>query len=329
MKSSSNRLRLIALLFGVVNLLPCVLHAQKQPERFWLAGRYDRTRIIIYFDAVKFNGTLPATAEKLVPEAAGFFDAVGISAKFIAPFQKEPSSEHFAVGDQYDLILEENHIATVSLTTLIGCETDEGVGNDSFIGALATLHEKDLPYFRKDYYALRRHHADGKKPTAEIPDVWVRMEKEPVEFKVQSQIVSLLTDRMKTLATNAQRHRAENTSPVLQVQAFRVSDGTLRYYARAFWKPEKKDSDRTGSALGAWLAPSPTLHILALEERTCGYDDFECVVPNLLNVLDLGGKTGLVVSTQGDEYTGLALVEYRDGMDLMHMRTLQSFGAGE
>jgi hypothetical protein len=328
MKSSSNLLRLIALLLGIISLQPCILLAQTQPERFWLAGRYDRTRIIIYFDAVKFNGTLPATAKKLVPEAVRFFEAVGISEKFIAPFQKAPSSEHFAVGDQYNLILEENHVATVSLTTLIGCETDEGVGNDSFIGALATLNEDDLPYFRKDYYALRRHLAGRQKPTAEIPDVWVRMENEPVEFNAQSQIVALLTDRMKTLATNAQRQRAEATSPVFQVQAFRVSDGTLRYYARAFWKPEK-DSDRTGCALAAWVAPSPTLHILALEKRTCGYDDFECVVPNLLNVLNLDGKTGLVVATQGDESAGLALVEYSDGMDLTHMRTLQSFGAGE
>ena len=328
MRSSSYRLRLIALLLGIVNLQPCVVLAQTQPERFWLAGRYDRTRIIIYFDAVKFNGTLPETAKRLVPEAARFFEAVEISAKFIAPFQKAPSSEHFAVGDQYDLILEEEHVATVSVTTLLGCETDEGVGNDSFIGALATLNKDDLPYFRKDYYALRRHHAGQKEVTAEIPDVWVRLENEPVGCDVQSQIVALLTDRMKTLATNAERHRAESTSPVFQVQAFRVSDGTLRNYARAFWKPEK-DSDRTGYALGAWLTSSPTLHILASEKRTCGYNDFECVVPNLLNVLNLDGKTALIVSTQSDESTGLALVEYSDGMDLKHMHTLQSFGAGE
>jgi hypothetical protein len=330
MNNLSSRLRLVALLLGIVSLQACILLAQPQPQpqRFWLAGRYDRTQIIIYFDAVKFNGALPATAKKLAPEAARFFDSVGISSNFIEPFQKSPSSEHFAVGDQYDLILEEDHVATVSLTTLIGCETDEEVGNDSFIGAIATLNENDLPYFRKEYYALRRHDAGRQKPNAEIPSVWVRMENEPVEFNVQSQIVALLTGRMNTLATNAQRQRDENSSLVFQVQAFRVSDGTLRYYARAFWKPEK-DLDRTGFAIGAWLAPSPTVHILALEKRICGYDDFECVVPSLLNVLNLGGKAGLIIATRRDEYSGLALVEYSDGMDLTHMRILQSFGAGE
>lgn len=65
------------------------------------------------------------------------FEAVELSPEFIAPLQKTLTSEHFAFGDHYDLILEENHVATVSLTTLIGCETDEGVGNDSDIGALA------------------------------------------------------------------------------------------------------------------------------------------------------------------------------------------------
>jgi hypothetical protein len=328
MRSSFKRLRLIALLLSIVSWQPCILLAHTPPERFWLAGRYDRTRIIVYFDAVKFNGTLPTTAKKLVPEAGRFFEAVEISQKFVAPFQNAPSSEHFAIGDQYDLVLEENHVATVSLSTLIGCETDEEVGNDSFIGALATLEENDLPYFRKDYYALRQHHAGRQKPTAEIPDVWAHIENEPVEFSAQSKIVALLTDRMNTLATNVQRQRAEKTSPIFQVQAFRVSDGTLRYYARIFWKPEK-DSDRSGFAIGAWLAASPTLHILALEKRTCGYDDFECVVPNLLNVLDLGAATGLVVAAQGDDSIGLVLVEYSDGLDLMHMRTLQSFGTGE
>jgi hypothetical protein len=154
------------------------------------------------------------------------------------------------------------------------------------------------------------------------------MENEPVEFSIQSQIVALLTDRMKVLATDTQRQRAESTSPVFQAQAFRVADGSLRYYARAFWKPVK-DLDRTSYALGAWVAPLPKLRILAVEERTCGYEDFECVVPNLLNVVYLGGKTGLILSNRADEYTGLSLVEYGDGLTVKRMRTLQSIGAGE
>jgi hypothetical protein len=196
---------------------------------------------------------------------------------------------------------------------LIGCETDEGVGNDSYIGALATLNDRDLPYFKKDYYALRRHRNPQQKRPSAIPTVWVRLENEPVEFNIQSEIVALLIDRMRILATDTQRHRAESTSPVFNAQAFRLADGSLRYYARAFWKP-LKDLDRTSFALGAWVAPLPKLHLVAVEARTCGYEDFECVVPNLLNVVNLGGKTGLILSNHGDEYTGLSLVEYGDGL---------------
>lgn len=320
-------LRFTVVFLGIAILQSHIALSQTQSERVWLAGRYDQNRIVVYFGAVQFHGTLPATTKKIVPTAGQFFEAVELSPEFIAPFQKNLASEHFALGDHYDLILEENHIATVSLTTLIGCETDEGVGNDSYIGALATLNGDDLPYFRKDYYALRRHQMH-QNATAKTPTMWVRMENEPVEFSIQSQIVGLLTDRMKVLATDTQRRRAESTSPVFQAQAFRLADGSLRYYARALWKPVK-DLDRTSYALGAWVAPLPKLRILAVEERTCGYEDFECVVPNLLNVVDLGGKTGLILSNRADEYTGLSLVEYGDGLTVKRMRTLQSIGAGE
>lgn len=130
-------LRLTVVFLGIAILQPHVALSQTESERLWMAGRYDGNRIIVYFDAVQFNGTLPATPKNMVPAAGHFFEAVELSPEFIAPLQKTLTSEHFALGDHYDLILEENHVATVSLTTLIGCETDEGVGNDSYIGALA------------------------------------------------------------------------------------------------------------------------------------------------------------------------------------------------
>ncbi len=305
--------------------------AQDQPQRFWLAGRYDRNRVIVYFDAVKFNGTLPATGMKLAPVATLFFDPVAVSASFIASFQKGAASERFRLGGHYDLILEENHIATVVLTTFVGCETDEPVGNDSYVGALATLDDKDIPYFRKDYYVLRRHtekESDvGSIPR--IPAMWTQLENEPVEFGVQSRAVALLTEQMNKFATDIQRRRAEKTSPVFQVQAFRTADGALRYYARAEWKPEK-DLDKTSYALGAWISPSPELHILAIEKRASGYEPFDYVLPNLINVVDLGnGKTGMIISKGGDDSIELDLVEYQDGADLRHMRMLQSIGTGE
>src|SRR5690348_17191100 len=123
-------LRLTVAFLGISILHSHIALSQTRPERVWLAGRYDGTRIIVYFDAVHFNGTLPATAKKIIPTAGHFWEAVELPPTFVAPFQKNFTSEHFALGDHYDLMLEENHVATVSLTTLIGCETDEGVGNN-------------------------------------------------------------------------------------------------------------------------------------------------------------------------------------------------------
>ncbi len=50
-------------------------------------------------------------------------------------------------------------------------------------------------------------------------------------------------------------------------------------------------------------------------------------LPNLLNVIDLGGgNAGVIFSEHGDDSASVSLVEYRDGRDLSHMRTLHRFG---
>jgi hypothetical protein len=78
--------------------------AQTQPDHVWLAGRYDGNRLVVYFDAVQFNGTIPSDAKKLVcPVAVGFFCPVELPASYIAQFQKRPNMEHFAIGDKYDV----------------------------------------------------------------------------------------------------------------------------------------------------------------------------------------------------------------------------------
>jgi hypothetical protein len=133
--------------------LPTAL-AETQQARVWLAGRYDGNRLLVYFDAVQFNGTVPGDAEKLVcPIAVGFFCPVKLPQSYVAQFQKKPNMEHFALGDKYDVVQDGSNTLTVTLTTLVGFESDEGVGNDSYIGALATLDEEkqdwlmyDLPY---------------------------------------------------------------------------------------------------------------------------------------------------------------------------------------
>ncbi len=77
-------------------------------------------------------------------------------------------------------------------------------------------------------------------------------------------------------------------------------------------------------AMGAWIAPQPKLHILALERITSPYG-FLYELPNLLNVIDLGaGKTGIIGNTTGPGDSTLGLWEYQDGVDLKHMHLFQS-----
>jgi hypothetical protein len=305
---------------------------QVKPERFWLAGRYDGNRVIVYFDAVKFEGALASSGHEIAPPIAmAFFNPVRVPAAFAARFQKESNSEHFALGDKYDLLLDGGLVRTVTLSTLVGAETDEEVGNDSFLGALATLDKESATFLDKNYYVVRRHLENQNKGDKEKPPnpdaTYAYLEEESLRFDVQTQIVDLLTQRMKALATDPQRRMAERTSPVVQVQSFRVADGTLRYYASAEWHSGTRITDKDSCAVAAWLAPQPTLHILAMEAQTFGYVYDE---PKLLNVIDLGGgRTGMIVTISAGESIETGLFEYHDGTDLKHMRLLQSIAAGE
>jgi hypothetical protein len=132
-------------------------------ERFWLAGRFDGNRVIVYFDAVKFDRTVPSIAERLTdPVVAGFFMPKKLPWSYIAKFQKRPDAEQFKVGDKYDLLMDCGMAAPVTLTTMIGTEGDEEVGNDSYIGALATpSNSEHLLLFSNSFYVLRRHRELG------------------------------------------------------------------------------------------------------------------------------------------------------------------------
>ena len=150
----------VAFLLFVLMAVHCTwAFGQTNPERFWVAGRYDGDRVVVYFDAVKFQGSMDAVAGRIsAPIAEAFFEPVQLPASYVARFQKFPGAEHFALGDRYDLLLGNGTLATIKLTKLIGCETDEQVGNDSFIGALGTVEKKDSLVFTKGYYAVQRHH---------------------------------------------------------------------------------------------------------------------------------------------------------------------------
>jgi len=333
LKSLLKQLILVAI---GISAIPChAASAQTHSERLWLAGRYDGNRIIVYFEGVKFNRTMPSSPHKLAPVIAErFFDPVELPTSYIVQFQKGPNVEHFRVGDRYDLLLDYGKIATVTLTTLVGSEMDEEVGNDSFIGALATVNKDDIPYLSKNIFVLKPHRElpATKSRTVPNPDaVYPGLQSEPVRFDIQQQILALLKPRLKNKATETEQP-AENMSPTLVVQAFRLADGTLRYYARAAWTSgeEQTESWTTVYAIGAWITPSPTLHILAVEERTSPYAGLASVLPDLLNVVDLGGgKTGIIFGISGEDSGSLNLAEYRDGASLREMRSLHSIGAGE
>jgi hypothetical protein len=310
---------------------------QKKPERFWLAGRYDGNRVVVYFEAVKFEGTMPSNARKLAPPVAeAFFEPVELPASYVARFQKTPNAEHFLIGDRYDLLLGNGTIATIKLTTLVGCETDEPVGNDSFIGALGTLENEDSLFLTNGYYAVRRHQepqTDGAslrpKTTAEFGR-YSGLVDEPIRFDIEARIAELLNQRMRIEATAAERSAMGDAPLAFKVQTFQVGDGDLRYYVRAEWKSSKEPDDTSSYILAAWMTPLPTLRILAVEKRTSPYDGIASGLPDLLNVIDLGyGKTGIIVKIFGEDSSEVDLVQYRDGVNLGGMRVMQSIGAGE
>lgn len=95
--------------------------AQGAPERFWIAGRYDGNRVIVYFDVVKFGiEPIPGAAKISFPVANRFFGPVALPESYVAQFQKTPTAERFKLGDRYDLLLEDGIVAPFILTTLVG-----------------------------------------------------------------------------------------------------------------------------------------------------------------------------------------------------------------
>ena len=212
---------------------------------------------------------------------------------------------------------------------LVGFQSVEGVGNDSYIGALGTIEEskQDWLYFTKTYLAARRHQVQKQEEhdRDEFRMEFATLLEQPVEFSVQAKIVGLLRNRMNSLVSVAMRQEAAAISPSFTVQQFRLADGSLRYYARAAWTSQNGKSAKPIAAISAWIAPSPTLHVVAEESR----DAFE-YLPELLNVIDLrNGNAALVVRECGNDSGSINLVGYRDGMNLERMRTLQEISAGE
>ncbi len=322
-RSSRQRLGLVTALVAV----PCCLAAQPSREPFWIAARYDGNRVVIYFDAVKFNNTVPRNARRLVQPVSAIFPPIELPSNYLASFLQQPGASRFALGEEFDVLTGIDAIR-VRLTRLVGTEGDEGVGNDSYIGALATVIG-DCPLLAGiDFYAVRTHREPvcGTKRSpghpVRIPAHFATLVNDPVRFDLQTRMVALLTERMRSIASEVQRRTAEGHSPAFTVQSFQVADGSLRYYATVQWKSGSVPADSDFS-LSAWFTATPTLRILAIEAD----QNFEL---RILNVADLGeGRTGIILETQGNDSISTDLLEYRDGSDAAHMRHLQSLAAGE
>ncbi|HET7374698.1 MAG TPA: hypothetical protein VFJ20_15020 [Gemmatimonadaceae bacterium] len=293
-------------------------------ERIWIAGRYDRSRIVVYFATAHFHDSTPASARKIAPpKADGFFDPISLSRSDVERFRTDTAPEHFAVGDRYDLVLDNGHVATVTLSSLVGFTSDEQVGNDSYVGALGTVSRDDMRFFTKDYYVLRPH---GVSPRDRL--LRGGLAPEAARPAVDSAIAQLLRARFSADTGIAGSDGKALPFTFSGAIALTLADGNLRYYARAYFG-SKVDGDCAN--VEAWAAPEQRrrLHILATAAHGCRYD-MPKDLPELLNVADLGdGRIALIVNFLGTDGRSLLLYEYRDGATLAEMRVLQSISAGE
>jgi hypothetical protein len=306
--------RLCAILTVIAGLID--VHAAvsgQTPDRIWLAGRYDRNRVLIYFDAVKLGGADPNA--RLLPSAAAealFMQPRTVTARTrVALEQKYKGLEHLAVGDHYSLLLDAGRIATVTIRQLVASDGDEYTGNDSYVGALATIAPDDLKFFTGDYYAVRR----ASTLTASRTKTFAHLIRSPVQPAVRTRIATLVRT-----GTSAERPPAS----IDRLQELALSGGRHVYLANA------ASRSRTACAqFRFWLEAVPSLKVIAFNRSACE-PDREVEAARVLAVIEIGeGRTGLVVDSPGFDGRSLELTEYRDGEDLAATPTLWLISVAE
>ena len=73
-------------------------------DQYWLAGRYDSDRVIVYFNPVKFGSPAPTNTTRIAPSVAdGFFTPVALPGTVVSAIQRQAVAEPFRIGDRYDL----------------------------------------------------------------------------------------------------------------------------------------------------------------------------------------------------------------------------------
>lgn len=303
-------------------------------EKYWLAGRYDGNRVIIYFYSSNFSGDASSFGRAIVgPVIEAFFDPFEITTRFLDQVKAPEGAEHFAIGDRYDVLLGNGTIATVRLTELVAEQAD--IDANVYVGALGTEEKANSLIFTRNYYVARRHHdafpaGAGASKSAHTEAENAKLISDPVRFDLQSKIADLLNQQMQAVATEKERRLAAGVVPAIAIQPIELADSSIRYYAGAQWISGRETIRENPFVLGVWVNPKPEPHVVAIEERTSGNGGgIEGSLPEIKNVVSLGnGKTGMIVQIAGDDSTELDLVEYRDGASLKQMPQYQSVGAG-
>ena len=86
--------RLVCLSLALLLVRDQRLFSQSSRESLWLAGRYDRTRLVVYFQAVKFKDAFPTGARSIAPPIAdAFFTPRVVPPSSVTKFQQGPGAE--------------------------------------------------------------------------------------------------------------------------------------------------------------------------------------------------------------------------------------------
>jgi hypothetical protein len=188
------------------------------------------------------------------------------------------------------------------------------------------LPQGDVQWLTKNYYVVRRHRGSDNAGAAETPAtsrVLASLRDTVMPAAMRQDVSShlhdlLLRDTSETIREDA----AQIPVAVNDVKALVLAGGALRFYVRAVMQ-----SDTSCTKVEARITPGPVLRIAAMAASTCMYDSLK-EPGRLVDVYDLGdGRTGLIVDYDLPDGRALELIEYRDGVVLAHMPTLQSISA--
>jgi len=278
-------------------VLPVMASAARGPqERFWIAARFDATQFVTYFEPVHF-GTLPTRDNQLVqPRTPDFFGPRPIAAADLERV-RPAAGEPFRIGGRYDVLAADGGTVSMVLTSLVKFHTDEGIGNDSYIGALGRVAAPDLAKLRSNYVVIRRPDSPGPARGSRAG-----LTEGPVPSTAAARLLAIV-----------------GGTKVIAAQPFTTAGGDARQFVLATVGTGRECRTRL-----TWLTGQPDSRVLGSEDLPfCGSTLYAGL--RLRAVVDMGyGRTGLVVVLQSAGGKEVKLVEYGDGLKLEEMRVWQT-----